>query len=90
VAEKDCILQGLCHLSEHGGFITPGNPIIASVNMKAIKETPCIRYTFVKVHNFKQNYGMVNKKYSPKFLHTQMSSYFIAFRNDASFCCVPK
>ena len=30
------------------------------------------------------------KKYLPKLLHTQLSSYFLAFCNDASICCVPK
>jgi len=44
------------------GMHPPGNPIIAAVNRKAIKETCCIRYIFVKVHYFKQNYGMVNQK----------------------------
>jgi hypothetical protein len=97
VAEKDCKLQGLSFVMSlnmaalsHRGLHPPQNPITAAVFRKAIKDTHCIKFIFANEHCFKQIMQRLIKKYLPKTLHTQLSSYFLAFCNYASVCCVPK
>jgi len=97
VAEKDCILQGL-------SFVIYLNMVALSHRRPAsIREsyhTCCVQESnkrntvlnLILVMSIISNKIMqwLIKQYLPKLLHTQLSSYFLAFCNDASVCCVPQ